>query len=144
MEKIQIRSNVKEYQITDENDNELGVIRIDTTDFGFYNRTEEAGKRINEILKRFEAMCKTDMTTEQRFEKLAEFDKEVKAELNKMFDYDVSSVVFGNKNCLSFGNGELFIKRFLGAVIPIIKKDVEKEQKITKQKMAKYTKRYIK
>lgn len=144
MEKIKISSNAKEYLLVDENDNELGVVRVDVTDFGFFNRAKEAEKNITEIMERMEQLQRQHMETEEVFEQLAVYDKEVKEQLNMMFDYDVSSVVFGNKNCLSIGNGETFVARFMNAILPVIKKDIEKEQKKSVQKMSKYTKGYVK
>lgn len=144
MEKIKISSNAKEYLLVDENDNELGVVRVDVTDFGFFNRAKEAEKNITEIMERMEQLQRQHMETEEAFEQLAVYDKEVKEQLNMMFDYDVSSVVFGNKNCLSIGNGETFVARFMNAILPVIKKDIEKEQKKSVQKMSKYTKGYVK
>lgn len=144
MEKIKISSSAKEYLLVDENDNELGTIRVDVTDFGFFNRAKEAEKNITEIMKRMEQLQRQHVGTEEAFEQLAQYDKEVKEQMNLMFDYDVSSVVFGNKNCLSIGNGETFIARFLKAILPVIKKDIEKEQKKSVQKMSKYTKGYVK
>lgn len=144
MEKIKISSSAKEYLLVDENDNELGTIRVDVTDFGFFNRAKEAEKNITEIMKRMEQLQRQHVETEEAFEQLAQCDKEVKEQMNLMFDYDVSSVVFGNKNCLSIGNGETFIARFLKVILPVIKKDIEKEQKKSVQKMSKYTKGYVK
>ena len=53
MEQIKIDSNVKKYQIVDENDTELGVIQIDTTDFAFFTRVKSAEKSIKEKLQQF-------------------------------------------------------------------------------------------
>lgn len=144
MEKIKISSSAKEYLLVDENDNELGVIRVDVTDFDFFNRAKEAEKNITEIMKRMEQLQGEHVKTEEAFEQLAVCDREIKEQLNDMFDYDVSSVVFGNKNCLSIGDGETFVARFMKAVLPAIKKDIEKEQKKSLQKMSKYTKGYAK
>lgn len=144
MEKIKISSSAKEYLLVDENDKELGVIKVDVTDFGFFNRAKEAEKNITEIMKKMEQLQSQHVEMEEVFEQLAQYDKEIKEQLNNMFDYEVSSVVFGNKNCLSIGNGETLVARFMKAVLPAIKKDIEKEQKKSLQKMSKYTNGYVK
>lgn len=144
MEKIKIERNTKQYLLVDQNDNELGVIEIDVTDFDFFNRTKKAEKNISEILEKLKNLKEQSVQTEEAFEQLAVYDRTVKEQLNMMFDYDVSSVVFGNRNCLSIGNGETFVARFMEAILPAIKKDIEKEQKKSVQKMSKYTKGYAK
>ena len=144
MEKIKVNGNVKEYMIVNEKDEELGVIRINMTDFDFFNRTKEAEKQIMSIMQRFKELHGKNLETEEIFASISELDKEIKEQLNYMFDYDVSSVVFGNTNCLSIGDGQPFVTRFLQSIIPVIKRDIEKENRQSKQKMSKYTKRYHK
>ena len=144
MEKIKVSGKVKEYMIVNEKDEELGVIRINVTDFDFFNRTKEAEKQIMSIMNRFKGLHGKNLETEEIFASISELDKEIKEQLNYMFDYDVSSVVFGNTNCLSIGDGQPFVTRFLQSIIPAIKRDIEKENRQSKQKMSKYTKRYHK
>lgn len=144
MEKIKVNSNVKQYLVVNEHDEEMGVIKVDMTDFEFFNRSKEAEKNITEIVKRMEQLQKQNLSMEETFEQLSVLDKEVKEQLDMLFDCEVSKVVFGNKNCLSVGNGEIFIVRFMKAVLPVIKRDIEKEQKKSVQKIAKYTKGYTK
>lgn len=144
MEKIKISSNEKQYMVVDEHDEEMGVIKIDVTDFEFFNRTKEAEKKITEAVKKLEQLQKQNVAVEEAFAELSVLDKEVKEQLNQMFNYDVSSVVFGNKNCLSIADGKMLVARFMEAIVPVIKRDIEKEQKKSVQKMSKYTKGYVK
>lgn len=144
MEKIKVSSKVKEYMVVNELDEELGIIRINVTDFDFFNRVKQAEVRIMDVVKRFKELHSQNLQTEETFVKLSELDKEIKKQLNYMFDYDVSSVVFANTNCLSIGDGQPFVTRFLQSIIPVIKRDIEKENRQSKQKMSKYTKGYRK
>ena len=144
MEKIKVSGKVKEYMIVNEKDEALGVIRVNVTDFEFFNRVKQAEVHIMDVVNRFKNLHDQQMQTEEKFAKLSELDKEVKEQLNYMFDYDVSSVVFGNTNCLSIGDGLPFVTRFLQSIIPAIKRDLEKESRQSRQKMSKYTKRYHK
>ena len=143
MEQIKINTNLKSYQIVDENDEELGVIKINVTDFDFFNRAKEAEKKISEIMERFEQFRKEHLSIEDTFEQLAVFDKEIKEQLDNMFDYDVSSIVFGNKNCLSITDGELFVNQFMNAILPMIKKDMAKEHEKSQKKISKYLEGYV-
>lgn len=142
MEKIKINSNLKSYQVVDENDNELGVIKVNVTDFGFFNRAIEVEKNVAEIIARFEQFRKEKEDLEDIFEQLEVFDKEIKEQLNKLFDYDVANVVFGNKNCLSITDGELFVNQFMEAILPVIKKDIAEESEKSHKKMSKYLEGY--
>lgn len=145
MEKIKLITNCKKYQICDENDKELGVIEVDVTDFNFFTRAKEAEKAIENALQELKALTQNNvMSNEEKLVEFSKLDTKVKAQINFMFDYDVSSVVFGNKHCLSFGNGEMFLHRFLKAVVPAIKRDIANEQNKSRQKIQKYTKRYHK
>lgn len=142
MEKIKISTNRKEYQICDENDNELGVIKVDVTDFNFFTRTKETEAVIEKTLRELEELAAKGISNEDKLIEFTKLDEKIKKQLNYMFDYDVSSVVFGNQHCLSLGNGEFFLERFMSAIVPVIKNDIAKEQMKSKQKISKYTKGY--
>lgn len=144
MEKIKISTNRKEYQICDENDNELGVIKVDVTDFNFFARTKETEAVVEKTLRELEELAAKEISNEDNLMEFTKLDEKIKKQLNYMFDYDVSSVVFGNQHCLSLGNGELFLERFMTAIVPVIKNDIAKEQRKSKQKISKYTKGYVK
>nr|DAE13838.1 MAG TPA: hypothetical protein [Siphoviridae sp. ctLNL10] len=145
MEQIKIDSNVKKYQIVDENDNELGVIQIDTTDFSFFTRVKSAENSIKEKLQHFkDIIAEKNSDYDDKLDEIEKLDVEIKAQINYMFGSDVSSIVFGNKNCLSIGKGELFLERFMNAILPVIKQDIKRERAISEERIAKYTGEYVK
>ncbi len=145
MEQIKIDSNVKKYQIVDENDTELGVIQIDTTDFAFFTRVKSAEKSIKEKLQQFkDIIAAENIEFDNKLDEIAKLDLEIKSEINYMFGSDVSSVVFGCKNCLSIGSGELFLERFMDAILPVIKQDIKRERTVSEARIAKYTGEYVK
>jgi hypothetical protein len=145
MEQIKIDSNVKKYQIVDENDNELGVIQIDTTDFSFFTRVKSAENSIKEKLQHFkDIIAEKNSDYDDKLDEIEKLDVEIKAQINYMFESDVSSIVFGKKNCLSIGKGELFLERFMNAILPVIKQDIKRERAISEERIAKYTGEYVK
>lgn len=139
MEKIVIQSGKKVYQIVDERDRELGVIEIDPADVGIVKRAEDAKQR---IMAQIDVMKGIDPKAKDFADKVAGIDKEIKAALNDMFAYDVSSVVFGDTHALSTHNGVTLIERFLDAVTPVIEKNFDKESAAMTKRMSQYTNQY--
>lgn len=141
MEKIRVNGNLKEYMIVNEFDEELGVIRIDPSDFGIAQRIDDAQKKINEFLDQANSI-NTD--GEDAVEKITSIDKGIKEEINNIFNYDVSSVVFGKTHCLSLQNGVSFVERVLDAIVPVVEVAIKKEMNASKNRVDKYTKQYHK
>lgn len=139
MEKIVIQSGKKVYQIVDERDRELGVIEIDPADVGIVKRAEDAKQR---IMAQIDVMKGIDPKAKDFADKVAGIDKEIKAALNDMFAYDVSSVVFGDTHALSTHNGVTLIERFLDAVTPVIEKNFDRESAAMTKRMSQYTNQY--
>ena len=139
MEKIVIQSGKKVYQIVDERDRELGVIEIDPADVGIVKRAEDAKQR---IMAQIDVMKGIDPKAKDFADKVAGIDEEIKAALNDMFAYDVSSVVFGDTHALSTHNGVTLIERFLDAVTPVIEKNFDKESAAMTKRMSQYTNQY--
>lgn len=139
MEKIVIQSGKKVYQIVDERDRELGVIEIDPADVGIIKRAEDAEKR---IMSQIDSVKDIDTKAKDFTDKVNKADEEIKAALNDMFNYDISSVVFGKTHSLSTHKGVTFVERFLEAVTPVIEKVFEDESTAIANRAAKYTKQY--
>ena len=97
MEKIVIQSGKKVYQIVDERDRELGVIEIDPADVGIIKRAEDAKKR---IMLQIDSVKDIDTKAKDFADKVNKADEEIKAALNDMFNYDISSLVGRHTVCL--------------------------------------------
>lgn len=141
MEKITVNSTKKKYLIVNQFGDELGVITIDPSDVNILKRSENAKKNIIEYIDEATKIAGT-MNDEDAMEELDKIDKKIKHELNAMFDYDVSSIFFGQTHCLSTSGGITFIENFLDAVIPVIEKEFEKEIQAASDRIDKYTARY--
>lgn len=142
MERLQIETGIKKYEIVDENGDVLGVIRIDPKDFNMYERVEIAEKNIEELMNAAIKIADGDGADLIKETRIVELDEKIKEQLNYLFDYDVSGIIFGNKNCLNLNHGVTFIQRFLDMIIPVIRNVVETESKESAERVGKYTNAY--
>ena len=143
MERISVKSTKKQYLVVDQYDNELGVIEIDPTDSNIAKRGEFAKQNILAYIDEATKIAGTE-DKDSAIDKISEIDEKIKQEINVLFNYDVSSVVFGATHCLSTSNGVTFVENFLEAVTPIIEKEFEKEAQASSSRVSKYTERYHK
>lgn len=140
MEQIKINSSIKKYQIVDENGDELGVVQVNTTDVNFCDRVKNAEKVVNSAIASVQNIG--DMNPEERITTLVKADKQIKEQLDYMFDYKVSDIVFGNRNCLSLSGGEMPIVQFMDGILPYIKQSIIEERRRSEEKIGKYTRGY--
>lgn len=120
------------------------VIRIDTSDYGLMERFRQAEKNLNTIAQKYQNLIfapndSPEDKTEAAISTMTEFDREIKQEIDRIFNSSVSEVVFGNASSLSTRNGVPLYERFMNAVIPIIKADLEAEEKKSEKRIRKYT-----
>ena len=104
-----IDRGVKSYDVKDVDGTLLGVIKINPADIGISGRFVSARNAIAELAEQ----AKQDMTPE----KILAMDTTIKAELNKVFGSDVSSVFFGG---LSADDGAFVFEKVLEAVAPLV------------------------
>ena len=96
-----IDRGVKSYDVKDVDGTLLGVIKINPADIGISGRFVSARNAIAELAEQ----AKQDMTPE----KILAMDTTIKAELNKVFGSDVSSV-----------DGAFVFEKVLEAVAPLV------------------------
>ena len=143
MERISVKSTKKQYLVVDQYDNELGVVEIDLTDTNIAKRADTAKENILAYIDEA-ATIADEEDKDTAIDKISEIDEKIKQEINILFNYDVSSVVFGATHCLSTSNGVTFVENFLEAVTPIIEEEFDKEAKAASARISKYTERYHK
>ena len=98
-----IDRGVKSYDVKDIDGTLLGVIKINPADIGISGRFVSARNAIAELAEQ----AKQDMT--------------IKAELNKVFGSDVSSVFFGGLSALALADDGAFVfEKVLEAVAPLV------------------------
>ena len=138
---INFDEGYKEYQINNDPDR---VIRVDTADYGLLTRFAGAEKRLNEKMKAFENISikpdgSADIDDEGAVEAIEKLSQIIKEETNYIFNADVSDIVFGNASPLSTRKGVPLYERFFNAIMPIIKADLEAENKESEKRIKKYT-----
>lgn len=135
MDSLNFDTGYKEYAI---NGDESKVIRISTTDIALYDRTKKAMKNIERLSEDYR---KTEAkTSDQANELFVKADRDIKEQINSIFGYDVSSVVFGISNCMSVTkNGYMLFENFLNVVIPVIEKDMKEAVDKQNKRIQKYT-----
>ena len=126
-----IDRGVKSYDVKDADGTLLGVIKINPADIGISGRFVSARNAIAELAEQ----AKQDMTPENADvgrvdfdnaqdmtpEKILAMDTTIKAELNKVFGSDVSSVFFGGLSALALADDGAFVfEKVLEAVAPLV------------------------
>lgn len=134
MQKLVFDRGYKEYQIGDD---ENAVIRINTADVGILARLNEAVKNIEQIQKKYENAEKAENT--DAIQLITECDKDIREQINYIFGSDVCTVAFGEINSLSLVGGKPIFENFLEVLIPVMQADFESAQKISDEKVSKYT-----
>lgn len=141
MASIKISTGLKVYDIEDENGNVRGQISFNPSDMNFYTRANDMVDNMDKWTLDLEELNDSELTEKDIADKVKELDARVKEEINQLFDDEnASAVVFGNQNVFNTLNGVSFVERFLTAFMPIIKKEFEKEQKKSNERISKYTK----
>lgn len=119
------------------------VIYIQTTDFNIHLRNVQAKKNISVLLADLD---KANPENEEAFADLLDrVDKQVKEQINFIFNYDVSQPVFGACSPLmSLKSGKSYVEEFLEAITPIIEESSKKAAEASEKRIAKHTARYSK
>lgn len=134
MKNLNINKGYKEYSI---NNDENAVIRVRTTDFGIIEKLTKIKSRTAETVSKMEKLRESE-SIDTILAALDDADKEIREELDAVFDSYVSEVVFGSTNCLSFAGGQPIALNFLEAIIPEIQHDLEAEQGAAKKRIDAY------
>ncbi len=126
------------------NGDENKVIVFSPADFGIIERINDAYHMIDEVSKlNVDIELKADGSPVDELGKAAEVVKNFRETINKainhIFGSDVASVAFGNQSPLSLVGGIPLYQRFMEAVIPVIKKEIEAEMKASQKRVSKYT-----
>lgn len=135
--KIKVEDGRVPITINNERDEELGVVYINPNDFNMIKRLEDAKNNISALI-----VTDKDISGEDAGKKIAEIDEKIKEQVDYLFDYKVSDIVFKSQHSLSLHNGDTFIERLLNALTPVITDIVNKETEKSEKRMSKYTKAY--
>ncbi len=141
MQNLNFDDGYKEFSI---NNDESRVIRFNPTDFGLLTRIKEAYDEIGKATNLKEDIAlNPDGTAMETLGKAAEIvngiDNTIRAQIDHIFNSNVSGIAFGKQSTLSMVKGVPLYERFLNAAIPFIKKEVEKEMQASQKRISKYT-----
>lgn len=140
MASIKVDTGYKVYDIEDEYGEIRGQIKVPTNDLNYQQRAIDTSNRIKSFVVEAKNLP-SEITREEEIAVLTDLDNKIKAEINKLFDDEnASKVVFGNQHCLNTKNGISLVERFVNAIMPVIRADMEKEQKASMKRIEKYTK----
>lgn len=138
MSKIKLATGIKTYEIENENGEILGVIKFNPSDVNLYKRVEQFEKDAQEIEAELNK-CVENNDEDTLKTAMVEADAKFKQSIDDMLGNGTSEVVFGKQNVFNTLDGVTFLERFLVAIIPIIKADIEASSKAKEQKISKYT-----
>lgn len=136
MQSINFDNNFKTFCL---NEDENNVIRINTSDFGIFERFEEVKKDLENLQQEAKQIESSENEDGLQCSHFGEIDKKIREKINYVFGSDVSTPAFGTARCFSFSNGAPMFENFLNAVIPIIEKDMAIEIDKMQANIGKYT-----
>jgi hypothetical protein len=142
MQNLNFDDGFKKFSI---NGDENRVISFNPADFGIIERIKTAYDQIEKATNLKEDIdLKLDGTAADELGKAAEIVKGINDIIRNQIDYifnsPVSETVFGNQSPLGLVKGIPLYERFMNAVIPVIKKEVENEMTASQKRIGKYTK----
>lgn len=130
---LKIDLGLRTFEICDAEENVVGVIRFNPADMGFISRWQEFQACVKEL--------ETNPPTSPNA--LAEKDLQMKALLDKTFAAPVSEVLLQGQSCFALCTDGCFVlENVLKAVVPEIRDAIAEAQKVSKQRVAKYTAAY--
>lgn len=119
------------------------VIYVHATDFNIKVRAQKARTEIGNMLEELE---KANPENEGVFADILEdVDKRIREQINYIFDYDVSTPVFGACSPLmALKNGKSYVEAFLDAITPELEQIAEKAAKASEKRINKHAGKYAK
>lgn len=142
-ERIVLNSGLKEYEIYFEDRDESVTIAFNPSDTGLVVRFQELEDRVN---KRLEGLTDIELD-ENGVPKDLGFVDNIKLvnialgeELDRAFGNKISEKLFSKCDPLSTRNGEYFILQFIKQITPVVKKDIEKENRALQKHLQGYVK----
>lgn len=147
MQSINFDDGLKSFMI---NDNPNKVIRFNPADPNLIKRLKQAESNI--LKKKSEVECEIDISpdgtaadkTDEAVKYLDEFESLIREQFNFVFNADVYDMVFNGQSPLCMVKSGFLFEAVLNAITPLIQDEVNKYNKESEQRVAKYTARYYK
>ena len=115
------------------------VIYVNPSDTNIFTRTQKAIEKIKamqiDLDNTIKALAESDKENPDIMCTLIEkTDQDIKKAVNDIFNYDVSTAVFGETSAMANINGVPFIEVFLNAMIPVIQNSIEEQSSTVKKR----------
>lgn len=158
MEQIKINSGLYQCEVVDENGITLGILTFNPRDFNLPERLNKGWKNIQKCLKDAEKNFSkyseefemnngdtqlSDNTLEGVSGIISGIDEDIKAQLDYIFDTDMSSI-FGNTHLATPTKTGFLIENLMTALIPIMEREIKKANRESGRRKSKYTRGYKK
>lgn len=117
------------------------TINFNPADASIIERLNNVRKEIGQKVAELDSMKSEGDELGDYAKIVEEANKLVKDMINSIFNADVADVVFGKQSPLSNVNGKTLAERFLTAVVPIIQAEIDEQEKKSRTKVEKYTKK---
>ena len=130
MQNITIDDGYKEFTI---NNDPNRVIRFNPTDINILERIKHASEEFNKL----SVGDGTDF--DSAVDTVAVIGGKIREQIDYIFGYPVSDVVFGQQSPTAPVKGVPYWERFMNAVLPVIRDAVKKENEESRKLVLKYT-----
>lgn len=142
MQNLVFDEGYKEFTI---NGDENRVIKFNPSDIGMLKRIDEAKNKILEAMNvdkdiELDNEGKPVENLENASKIVRHIDDTIKEQINYIFNYDVSDIVFGNQSPMANIKGIPLYARFMESIKPVIETAMKEENEKSRKRVAKYTK----
>lgn len=128
------------------------VIYIDTTDDGILLRARDSIRRMTaamHLIRQAEADLssrerKGEDVTEERLDEREKTEKLIRDQIDYIFGYPVSEVVFGSTSVVAPYEDTTYVEAFLNAIMPVIAEKLQEACEASNKRVAAYTEKYDK
>ena len=139
---INFEENIREITL---NGNENRKIKFSPSDYAIIERFNTALKHFDEISKEMTEMKISESNALEDMSNLIKIGNEkLEAEVDYIFGYQISDLVFENQSPLTFIKGRTLFEIFIESAMEYVVKTIKEEQEKSKAKVSKYTKEYHK
>ena len=122
------------------NNDENKVIWFNPADVNIISRLKKASEELSLLAEDTKPSDDIDVVVTE----LERLDGEIRRQMDCIFDYPVSDIVFGATSPMATIKGVPYFERFLNAVLPVLEQEMKDEYKAMEKRLGKYTEKYKK
>lgn len=139
MAKIKIETGIKVYDIENERGEIIGQLKFNPSDINLHFRLEKFEQKCMEIQDYIQdALAKCENNSDIMKAVIAQADNDFKKEIDEVFGKGSSQNIFGVQNVFNSFEGKTYMQRFLEAIIPVVRADIEEYNSYKAKKIERY------